>query len=30
MKIDTGVEGILKFCLSNLKGSNVGISDGRD
>jgi hypothetical protein len=30
MKIDTGSEGILRFCLSNLKGSKVDISDGRD
>jgi hypothetical protein len=30
MKIGTGVRGILRFCLSNLKGCNVGISDGRD
>jgi hypothetical protein len=28
MKIDTGVEGILRFSLSNLKGSNVGITGG--
>jgi hypothetical protein len=30
MKIDTGVQAILRFCLSNLKGCNVGIIDGRD
>jgi hypothetical protein len=26
----TGVKGILRFCLSNLKGCNVGITDGRN
>jgi hypothetical protein len=30
MKICTGVEGILRLCLSNLKGCNVFITDGRD
>jgi hypothetical protein len=30
MKTSTGVEGILRFCLSNLKGCNAGIADGRD
>jgi hypothetical protein len=30
MQISTGVQAILKFCLSNLKGCNVGITDGRD
>jgi hypothetical protein len=30
MKIDTGVEGILGFCLRNLKGQNAGVTDGRD
>jgi hypothetical protein len=30
MKIDTDVEGILRSCLSNLKGRNVDISDGKD
>jgi hypothetical protein len=29
-KIGKGVEGILRFCLSSLKGCDVGISDGRD
>jgi hypothetical protein len=29
MKIYTDTEGILRFCLSNLKGSNVGITDER-
>jgi hypothetical protein len=27
MKIGTGVEAILKICLRNLRGSNVGITD---
>jgi hypothetical protein len=27
MKIGTSVQAILKFCLSNLKGCNVGITD---
>jgi hypothetical protein len=30
MKIDVGVKAILRFCLSSLKGYNVGITDGRD
>jgi hypothetical protein len=30
MKIGKGVEGILRSCLSNLKGCNAGITDGRD
>jgi hypothetical protein len=30
MKIDIGVQTILRFCLSNLNSCNVGISDGRD
>jgi hypothetical protein len=30
MKIGTGVQAILKFCLRNLRGCNVGITDGRD
>jgi hypothetical protein len=30
MKIDTGVQAILRFCLRNLKGCNAGITDGRD
>jgi hypothetical protein len=29
MKFGTGVEAILRFCLSNLNDSNVGISDER-
>jgi hypothetical protein len=27
MKIGTGVQAILSFCLSSLKGCNVGITD---
>jgi hypothetical protein len=30
MKIGTGVRAILRFCLSNLRGCNVGITDRRD
>jgi hypothetical protein len=30
MKIGTGVQVILKFCLRILRGCDVGISDGRD
>jgi hypothetical protein len=30
MKISTGVEAILRFCLINLRGYNVGTTDGRD
>jgi hypothetical protein len=30
MKIGTGTEAILRFCLGNLTGCNVGISDVRD
>jgi hypothetical protein len=30
MKIDTGIEGILRFCLSNLKFCNVGVTGGSD
>jgi hypothetical protein len=29
MKIDTGVQAILRFCISNFKYRNVGITDGR-
>jgi hypothetical protein len=31
MKIGTGIQAILRFCLSNLKGCNFGtrITDGR-
>jgi hypothetical protein len=28
MKIVASVEGILRFCLSNFKGCNVGITGG--
>jgi hypothetical protein len=30
MKIGTGVQAILRFRLSNLKGCNIGIIDGND
>jgi hypothetical protein len=30
MKIGTGVQAILRFSLRNLRGCNVGITDGRD
>jgi hypothetical protein len=30
MKIGKGAEGILRFCISNLKGCNVGITEGQD
>jgi hypothetical protein len=30
MKIGTGVQAILRFCLRRLRGCNVGITDGRD
>jgi uncharacterized protein YraI len=30
MKVDRGVQGILRFCLSNFNGCNVGITDQRD
>jgi hypothetical protein len=30
MKTGTGVEGTLRFCLGNLKGYNVGITDSMD
>jgi hypothetical protein len=30
MKIGTGVQVILRFCLRNLRGCNVGITDWRD
>jgi hypothetical protein len=29
MKVDIGVQAILKLCLRNLKGCNVGITDER-
>jgi hypothetical protein len=28
LKIGTGGQAILRYCLSNLKSSNVGITDG--
>jgi hypothetical protein len=30
MIIGSGFEGILRFCLRNLKGCNVGVTDGSD
>jgi hypothetical protein len=30
MMIGTGVQAILRFCLSNLNGCDVGITDGTD
>jgi hypothetical protein len=30
MKIDTGNQAILRFCLRNFRGCNVHITDGRD
>jgi hypothetical protein len=30
MKISTGVQAILRFSHRNLRGCNVGITDGRD
>jgi hypothetical protein len=30
MKIGRDVKEILRFCLSNLEGCNVGITDGTD
>jgi uncharacterized protein YraI len=30
MKIGTGVQAILMFCLRNLRGCNVGVTGGRD
>jgi hypothetical protein len=30
MKIGIGVQGILRFCLRNLRGCDVGITEGRD
>jgi hypothetical protein len=29
LKFGTGVQAMLRFCLSNLRGCNVGISDGK-
>jgi hypothetical protein len=30
MKIGTGIQAIIRFCLSNLRGCNDGITDGWD
>jgi hypothetical protein len=30
MQIGTSVEEIFRFSFNNLKGSNVGVTDGRD
>jgi uncharacterized protein YraI len=30
IKIGSGIQAVLRFCLSNLWGCNVGINDGRD
>jgi hypothetical protein len=30
MKIGTGVKGILRLCLNNLRGCDIGITDGRN
>jgi hypothetical protein len=30
IKIGSGIQAILRVCLRNLKGCNVGITDGRD
>jgi hypothetical protein len=30
MKIGIGVQAILRFCLENLRGCNVGITEGMD
>jgi hypothetical protein len=30
MKIGVGIQAILGVCLRNLRGCNVGITDGRD
>jgi hypothetical protein len=30
MKIGTGVQTTLRFCLRNLRGCDVGITDGSD
>jgi hypothetical protein len=30
MKIGTGVQAILRFCLTNLRGCDGGITDGKD
>jgi hypothetical protein len=30
MKIDTGIQAILRFYIGNFRGCNVGITDERD
>jgi hypothetical protein len=30
MTIGSGIQVILRFCLRNMRGYNVGITDGRD
>jgi hypothetical protein len=30
MKIGTAVEAILRFCLRDLRGCNIGITDGKE
>jgi hypothetical protein len=30
MKIGTGIQAILMFCFRNLRGCDVGITDGED
>jgi hypothetical protein len=30
MKIGTGIQAILRLCRRNLRGCNVGITEGRD
>jgi hypothetical protein len=30
MNIGRGIQAILRLCLRNLRGCNVGITDGRD
>jgi hypothetical protein len=30
MKICTGIQTILRFCLNNMKGCNVGVTDVED
>jgi hypothetical protein len=30
MEMGTGVQAILRFCFSTLRGCDVGIADGRD
>jgi hypothetical protein len=30
MKIGTGIQAIIRFCLSSMRSCNVGITDGMD